>query len=716
MSPASISYHRRRPKISKTRTKTLSGCWTCRDRHVKCDERRPTCQRCAKFGVDCQGYAARFAWVNLTVASDLDMLAETPVVQPAGKKRCVGPTAYRTASTTRFTSQQVASFLSDLEESSHTVLTRTRGPFSVFPALPTAPTAPIVTSTDVRSATGPSDLHIGALVSEDDPPDELEDELDGEQVRGADIPGSSLTLDQPWMGCFSTLSPDQTGQDGSTDPCRRIPFSSLDNFSLCTTGPWPLTEPAPVDSNFNSTTPKAMRSANTRSNDSYLAGPDSCEPLSHHLAVTISADAPDVADWLDEQDGLLALLGRNFSSSRQWQKIQQRQDRSADPPIHRHIDFLQIPASQRELVHHWVMYLGGNMVAVDRIDNPCRTLWMPMALVGINCNSRESNGSIALFHALCSLSAQNLYQLRHQDNHYMSLSLQHNHLALRHTQHCLASISGTGDAALAYAIICHAIKDAVSGGTKQWRSHLAGGLKYHSLVNCDFKDQAITTKIVQSYLFLAGMCNLPVPDTMVSFLDELPADDHFLELNYGITRGLLKILVALNAMSSTKTNLSTNELDTLELQLYLHIPSDLPTGDLDAAGRQRLQHTASFFYVAILIYFRRVFRHVPTNDLQDLVDKALGHIEHILALEQDTLGIVVAWPTLVVAAECHKATQQRKMLEWFKRKQKAGFANLGAMADLVKNLWHRRELSAPGSDLHWQDLVNGPGGCDIIPL
>ncbi|OOQ89584.1 hypothetical protein PEBR_07486 [Penicillium brasilianum] len=37
-------------------TRTFTGCNTCRSRHVKCDEGRPTCSMCASFGVICAGY------------------------------------------------------------------------------------------------------------------------------------------------------------------------------------------------------------------------------------------------------------------------------------------------------------------------------------------------------------------------------------------------------------------------------------------------------------------------------------------------------------------------------------------------------------------------------------------------------------------------------------------------------------------------------------
>ncbi|OGM45114.1 hypothetical protein ABOM_006687 [Aspergillus bombycis] len=39
-----------------TRTRSFGGCTTCRSRHVKCDEGRPTCAMCRYFGFVCAGY------------------------------------------------------------------------------------------------------------------------------------------------------------------------------------------------------------------------------------------------------------------------------------------------------------------------------------------------------------------------------------------------------------------------------------------------------------------------------------------------------------------------------------------------------------------------------------------------------------------------------------------------------------------------------------
>ncbi|KAL7961010.1 fungal-specific transcription factor domain-containing protein [Trichoderma compactum] len=40
----------------------LKGCWTCRDRKIKCDRALPACANCRYKDVQCQGYGMRLSW------------------------------------------------------------------------------------------------------------------------------------------------------------------------------------------------------------------------------------------------------------------------------------------------------------------------------------------------------------------------------------------------------------------------------------------------------------------------------------------------------------------------------------------------------------------------------------------------------------------------------------------------------------------------------
>ncbi|OAP59489.1 hypothetical protein AYL99_06787 [Fonsecaea erecta] len=43
--------------------KVVTGCVTCKRRHVKCDETKPHCLRCKRGGRQCDGYVARRVWI-----------------------------------------------------------------------------------------------------------------------------------------------------------------------------------------------------------------------------------------------------------------------------------------------------------------------------------------------------------------------------------------------------------------------------------------------------------------------------------------------------------------------------------------------------------------------------------------------------------------------------------------------------------------------------
>ncbi|KAF2144335.1 uncharacterized protein K452DRAFT_350018 [Aplosporella prunicola CBS 121167] len=49
--------------LTLPRSRTFTGCGTCRSRHFKCDEARPVCNTCRRLKLPCQGYAARLHWI-----------------------------------------------------------------------------------------------------------------------------------------------------------------------------------------------------------------------------------------------------------------------------------------------------------------------------------------------------------------------------------------------------------------------------------------------------------------------------------------------------------------------------------------------------------------------------------------------------------------------------------------------------------------------------
>lgn len=71
-----------KPKKTKSRT----GCVTCKKRRLKCDETKPLCQNCVKRGIVCGGYVVNFKWRDFnntaeisTKNSNSNLTIENPV-------------------------------------------------------------------------------------------------------------------------------------------------------------------------------------------------------------------------------------------------------------------------------------------------------------------------------------------------------------------------------------------------------------------------------------------------------------------------------------------------------------------------------------------------------------------------------------------------------------------------------------------------------------
>lgn len=99
LSPASTSTPI--TKLGRKRTKTFTGCWTCRARKIKCDEGRPHCKQCRDKCINCEGYGTRLQWLAPETLNKAVPRSEIPSPPrhslrrhiPASKTHSVSPAA-----------------------------------------------------------------------------------------------------------------------------------------------------------------------------------------------------------------------------------------------------------------------------------------------------------------------------------------------------------------------------------------------------------------------------------------------------------------------------------------------------------------------------------------------------------------------------------------------------------------------------------------------
>ncbi|KAJ5234143.1 uncharacterized protein N7469_003311 [Penicillium citrinum] len=611
-------------RAPKLRTKTFTGCWTCRGRRVKCDDERPVCRRCLRSGWVCQGYGLRLGW--------------SPSPGTRSYRRQIWSSTPQ--STQDLSSAAVTALLADLDGCSAEGKSHQRGPFSVFSA------------TSSGSAIGYDNDHRN---------------------------GTETSLSLPRVQAQPSLSslPEKGDEAQHTPPpfedVLRIHDETSDKNSSHST---------PI---IQLMTPTISLGNDAKSRESSLTSFENPDSLNENQNTAISTtnqyhiSNPERRREIS-QDGYSPPTDLSFMSA---------------------INPVQLPRPETELVHHWVVFLSGNMLLIDTPDNPCRTIFMPMALKGLDAGPTESTIHLSIFHAICASSAFSLFHLR-RNPRYQSLAMHHDQLALRHLRYNLQQARRLDEATLAAVLSC-ITAEAMSGRRSRWRTHVAGGL---GLLENEVKEGwvpgPIASRLLQSYLSLSSLCNLPMSTQLIELLNGPAELRHYLERSHGITTPLVQFLAQITTMVDSKATISTRELDEVELQLYLNFPC-LSTPN--APGSTIIQHSLNSFYYATIVFFRRTLRHARLSDVQELVEKAVHELEAVDALKNDSGGCAYNWASFVVAAECQRPDLQCRMLASFDKKVKHGIENTNILFEIVKTLWDRRAQAGIDVDIQWQEIA-----------
>ncbi|CAI7655319.1 unnamed protein product [Penicillium glandicola] len=575
-------------KVSKPRTKTFTGCWTCRDRRVKCDEEHPHCRRCQRNGWVCQGYGLRLRW------------SQIPGIR--SHRRQFRPLAAN--ADYRLSSAAVMALLVELDACSGDGCAQQRGPFSVFSALssPKTQDSGCIDLPNLEDALSTQHAEDTRHISSD---------LINSSVGDRD---SDLASPRPtWDGCSSTTAPSTFELHEESYTALPTPNYEVDDISVNA-----------ITHVVNHKTPKNRPS----------------EPSGYGRPMSnMQNNGIGISPW----DSMSPLI---------------------------------LPRPETELIHHWVVFLSGNMFLIDTPDNPCRTVFLPLALKGLDASPKEPNIHLSIFHAICASSAFSLSHLHH-DSRYHSIAVHHDQLALRHLRTTLQRACRLDEPILAAVLTCIGA-EAMSGRRSRWRAHVAGCLGLlENEVHGDWVRSPTAARLLQSYLSLSSLSSLPVSNRLMSLLNGPSDFHHYLERSHGVTTPLVQYLAQITALVESRTQLSIEELDRLELQLYLNFPS---LSKPDALGSTIVQHALNSFYYATIVYFRRSLRGAPLCDVQDLIEKAIHELESADALTRDKGGCSYTWAGFVIAADCERPNMQDP-------------------------LWNRRAAAGPHVDIQWQEIA-----------
>lgn len=525
-------------------------------------------------------------------------------------------------------------------------------------------------------------------------------------------PGESSELNNGLFSVFPVISEQHHSEfDGSP-----IPTSHRGRFRLLDHGSTPADTPGELSATTFADTPGQATSASDGARFQSVTAQSTPDPPS----VPGRSVFPDTVSAAQ----LFSPFPSDCQSRQEVNKVSEDvvQDTSRQRLSHapsRHLDAMPMPSKQKRLIHHWVTFTSRKIVLLDEPHNPCRTMMLPMALKGLVSQAGDSNADVAIFHAICSAAAYNLFELsgRTTEQDHV-LALDHDSEAIRHLRHNLARADEHQDQSCAMAIMACIAVEAVSGTTQRWRTHVSGGLAYLSRLQARGVDEKAVSAFRQHMVKMAILCGFFVPGDLKSFLNDGDGSAIGLEFTfpyYGVSKSTLQAHDRINTLATASPDrmpVTEKELDALELQLYLQfpgLPQQVFASEASKLHAAVVHHTSTAFYYAGLVFFQRSIRRSPVSAVQELVDLGVHELENIEVAGRGTLGCMMLWPALVLGAECNTASSQRRMRAWFQSQRKLGFRNLVVLEDLVTSLWSARsDFGSEGKEVDWRDMIAHP--------
>ncbi|WQF84796.1 Putative zn(2)Cys(6) fungal-type DNA-binding domain, fungal transcription factor [Colletotrichum destructivum] len=594
----------------KKRQKTFTGCWTCRERHVKCDEQRPRCRRCLMGDFTCQGYGTRLTWLAPTGQGapkgggrGQSRTEMSPLLDISGRpsNRGISPNI-----DVSLRDSFVASQASSGQQPTPTSRSYTdqRGRAAVA--------TKELASRDIHHAYGA----LGPETVQDDPVNNMmEPGISFEGVRSGE-PSSSFHSDVAHS------------------------VREFQDFS-----PWPA----------------------------------------EHTSV-----------WPLNEDQLHSQLYPHLHGGDSFNSWGRRPMSPIGSPM-RPFGLPSAPARERDLISHWATNLAHKLIPIRSPVNPFLTVVSPMALAGSRAARTKSTSTVALFHAVCAISAAHQANLRgcpHEDGlmlHHKQLSFHHLMQNINRNEHdeqmatlatlCLwiliHFVTGTPGAWREVVKVTRNLLQGIS--TDTWSQSSTAALTYQSF-------SSAFTLIQAQYLgrleFPAPLKN-DLPGAKSTGCQSMPAQS--LELVSSFNTKLLQTHI-----------LAPDELDQLEIEFVLSTPEPSTDFDVGNADSVMVHHHRSLFYCACLLYFRcNSGRRGPEEGVRDLVTRCLDHMELLELLQKDSSP--KTWVYAAVAFEATTPELRDRTRSLFTRRRSLGIATWDTLLLAVEEVWRRRDAALPGS-------------------
>ncbi|CAG9983154.1 unnamed protein product [Clonostachys byssicola] len=109
-------------RSSNKRSMTYKGCWTCKRRKVKCDEKPTRCGNCTRLRLECEGYGVRLHWTTDSFSTK----SESSSLQNRGRMN-IDPESYPV-----YPMNDIDRFIASIDRDSHAKKASQHGPFNLL--------------------------------------------------------------------------------------------------------------------------------------------------------------------------------------------------------------------------------------------------------------------------------------------------------------------------------------------------------------------------------------------------------------------------------------------------------------------------------------------------------------------------------------------------------------------------------------------------------
>ncbi|KAK7417234.1 hypothetical protein QQX98_004668 [Neonectria punicea] len=708
------------------RTRTFTGCRTCRSRHAKCDEAQPKCGTCQRLGLDCGGYGARLFWIT-----------DDSVLRPEQQQSHRG-SAYRyplfTEAHRRLMSAELSEslgrqtamdLLSDVDSACEGIENRgqgpsslVKGPFGVFHAQEEPSSTSPQSSTSSNIITVDSDLSVGPE------PEGLIEEIQrqdwSDQLNEANFDLFVGSLD-PTLGLGA--------DDGNSPGQLLISDSSMTNF--------------------------------------FLENPPAVEGL--------SLLSPSFVSRAIESGAMTADGGHDERSS-------SRIDLAQTPsPSHGllqgHGNGLNSPEHAEPLLRYYKQHVVGATASMQaKRKSPWQMIFLPCALETFAELSLWNGTSHTRSTILYTLLAHSAFQLHMTNkpgsfaNHWREVGERHQEKAQNHLRNALQTeMFGPKQAKykeLLMAILAMAMT-SLYNGAHAFRIFLLDAersIRLRGLVNPNpYKirllhhmythlrviaesvsispetimnpTQNIQTSVdVRTFRLAEDSLNIGLDPAHEKSLDvgykdiHLQIQGHWKEtlypVIYGIPESLMTLLSQTISVANEKTRLESlarcnpqlsvdlaHHVKTLETSIWAwslttesmgppRPPQLASEGDQELMDHPQARSMALAIHQALVIYFYRRVYDMHAKLLQDLVRKTLDYLEPCMEqmIDDQDFAASLAWPAFIAACEAVAPDLQEQALRCLTATDERGlFFTPKPAKQMVSSIWERRKQSGDWS-------------------